>query len=375
MHQGFRWTLGMGILLALGASEGKAQYYGGYGGYGWGGWGGGSTVQGDIARGLGYYNMGAGIYNEDTAVANSINAQTIMSWNQYMYLSQQEANRKEYMRLARRQQKNVEALNNISDRLHNNPEPRDIENGDALNAALDDLTDPKVHGSALRLVRNPVPGKAIRQIPFENASEAVTLSLDQLTGPKAWPDALQGEFFAPERKAVEDAIDAAVKEDEEGTLSPTTIDRVYDAASRLTAKLKANPPDDKVKLNQAQGYIKTLLGMARMLQKPEVGKVLAELDSVKETTLGSLLGFMHAYNLRFGPASNAEQRAVYVSLYPMLDEARDKMTKDLEPSKDGNTLARSNPKVPTDFFQGMKLEHLEPRSSRSVPPPPPPARP
>ena len=80
MHQSFRSALGLMILLALAAGEARAQFYGGYGGYGgWGGWGGGgSTLLGDFARGAGYYAIGAGVYNLDSAQAASINADTIM---------------------------------------------------------------------------------------------------------------------------------------------------------------------------------------------------------------------------------------------------------------------------------------------------------
>ena len=73
-----------------GAARAQYGYPGGYGGYGWGGWG--STIQGSTAAGLGYFNMGRGAYNEQTAVARSINNDTYLRWNQYMYLSQQHAN-------------------------------------------------------------------------------------------------------------------------------------------------------------------------------------------------------------------------------------------------------------------------------------------
>ena len=46
-----------------------------------------------VARGLGYFDMGAGIYNRETAIARSINTDTAIRWNQYVYLSQKEATR------------------------------------------------------------------------------------------------------------------------------------------------------------------------------------------------------------------------------------------------------------------------------------------
>ena len=58
------------------------------GDHGWGGWG-ASTVGGDMARGMGVFAAGAGIYNKQTAVADSINADTLMRWNEYVYTSQQ----------------------------------------------------------------------------------------------------------------------------------------------------------------------------------------------------------------------------------------------------------------------------------------------
>src|SRR5262245_22848423 len=200
MHPGFRRARGRLTVLALtlaltATSEARAQYYPGYGGWGWGGWGGG-TVQGSIAQGLGYYNLGAGLYNLNTAEANSINADTIMRWNEYMFLAQQEANRREYLRRARMLKRDSQSGDEIYKRVRDTPTDRDIADGDALNAILDQLTNPKVHSSALRLIKAPLSGKVIKEIPFTNASEGVTISLHQLTGERSWPLALQGSTFA-----------------------------------------------------------------------------------------------------------------------------------------------------------------------------------
>src|SRR4051812_39306124 len=85
--------------LASQATPACAQLYSGYGplggGYGWGWYGGaGSTVQGDIARGLGEFAVGAGMYNELTARAGAINTDTRIRGNQYLFLSQMAANRR-----------------------------------------------------------------------------------------------------------------------------------------------------------------------------------------------------------------------------------------------------------------------------------------
>src|SRR3954467_6430321 len=53
----------------------------------------GSTVQGDGLRGLGIFYDGAGRFELNSAQARSIDADTMMRWNQYVYESLKEHNR------------------------------------------------------------------------------------------------------------------------------------------------------------------------------------------------------------------------------------------------------------------------------------------
>jgi len=96
-------------------------------------------VQGSIAQGMGALAVGAGQYNQQTAVARSINANTAMQWNQYMYLSQQEANRREYLRMARRQRRDSTSGDLVHKRLLENPTAEDSADGDALNVNADSV--------------------------------------------------------------------------------------------------------------------------------------------------------------------------------------------------------------------------------------------
>ncbi len=178
------------------AQFGYGYYPAGYGGYGWGGWGGGvASFQGDVARGLGAYAAGAGSYNQQTAVADSINADTAMRWNEYWYEAQVNANRNERLRLERRMHRNAAASEQLYRQTLENPTADDIASGNALNAALDQVSDPHVHSSALRLMTDKISGKVIRQIPFVNASEAVAINLDKLTVQDGWPVALRDPRF------------------------------------------------------------------------------------------------------------------------------------------------------------------------------------
>jgi len=238
------------IALAVLAGEARAQfgygaYPGGYGGYGWGGWegGAGSTVQGSIAQGLGYYAMGAGVYNYDTAVATSINADTAMRWNQYWWLSQQEANRREYARMARRHATTNATAQDIQNRLLSSPSQSDIDNGDALNAILDQITSPRIHSSALRLATTPIKADTIRDIPFEDASEAATIVLNQMTGDKrSWPRRLREPDFDSAREAYQKAIADALKEDEDGDISARTLASVRSAVETLRLGVQQKIP-------------------------------------------------------------------------------------------------------------------------------------
>jgi len=373
MHRGIRLALGTVVIVAISAGDAAAQIgnYPGYGNFGWGGWGGGagSTPEGSIARGLGYYDIGAGIYNEDTAIANSVNEDTVARWNQYVWQSQQAANRREYLRSARRMQRDAQSGDAIYRRLRDHPTPDDIEGGAALNVVLDQLGDPRIQSSALRLATTPLDSKVIGDIPFQSATEAISLSLNQLTS-QAWPAALQGEPFAPERTEYQQAIAQALQEDEsdEGQITPATFQRVNNAVARIHAKLQANPPADRTQYLEAQNYLRTLYGMTRMLQNPKIERILAELEKTPKTTLGSLLGFMHTYNLRFGRATTPKQRAVYEQLYPLMVAHRDKILKDLGPDQNQNAAQTQEAgNRPPDFFQGMHLDHLSGRKVNDKP--------
>ncbi len=356
-------VLGLLALLAIGggnkahAQFGYGYYPRGYGGYGWGGWGGGGTVQGSIARGLGYYATGLGNLERSNAVAGSINTDTWMRYENFMYNSQLQANHNERLRMDAKMRRDAGAGDGVNNRPANQPTDADITSGNALNAALDQITNPRVHSSALRLATTKIPGKVIREIPFVNASEAVTISLDQLTADSGWPAALREPQFDDGRKAYSAAVDQALKEDRDGEIATQTVKQMRAALSRLKATLESVPATDRARFGEAETYLKTLYGMTRMLEKPEYEKIVAELDSIKETTLGSLLGFMHTFNLRFGRPTTPEQRLAYEQLYPIIAEHRDRVMKDAGlVAKDDNTPP---PPPSGDFFSGMKFEHLD----------------
>jgi len=319
-----------------------------------------------MARGLALYDVDLGAAREETAAANAINEKTVQDWNQYLWLSQQEANRRAHLRRVRQMRRDAQSGDAVSNRIRNQPTPDDIESGAALNVVLDQLTDPRIQSSALRLGTTPIDSKVIKNIPFQSASAAIALSLDQMTAQGELPLALQGEKFGPERLEYQQAIDQALQESEQGDISQATLQRVDKAVAQLHAKLRANPSDDRAAQSDAENYVRTLYGMTRLLRSPQIDKVLGELDKVPQTTLGNLLGFMHAYNLRFGDATTPAQREIYQNLYPPMVALRDRVVKEAGTDQ-ASTTARDSRGRPIDFFQGMSLEHLSRRPSDNPP--------
>ena len=124
---------------------------------------------------LGYASfLGAGVYNQQTAIATSINAQTAMQFNQYMYLSQMETNQRYHQHLAAKKKLVNETAATVYNRLRNNPDPSDINSGDALNVVYDELSNPNVYAKVLKGAKATVQGSLIRDIPFQYATEAIT---------------------------------------------------------------------------------------------------------------------------------------------------------------------------------------------------------
>ena len=374
MLRGIRWILsGLAVAAMIGGGVVHAQYYGGagfgrggYGGAGgYGGFGGWSTSAiGDAERGYGAEAAGVGQYNEESAIAGSINTDSVMRYNQYLYNSRIEARKRYNAYETKRLNLDKAHYEARQARIRDNPTTEDIDSGNALNVLLDQMTEPKtLHGSALRLASSPISPKVIKDIPFLDETDAITISLDGLTDNDDWPLPLRSAAFKPERKAYQKAIDEALDQDkDDGSLTPETIAKVRGAVAQLYRKVSDTIPKTKQPDHlQATNYLKELAGLSKMLEKPNVEKLIAELEKVESTSVGNLIGFMHAYNLRFAPATTAAQRAVYHDLYPVMIAARDKVSG--QPG-DGNkqAIAENTPAKPDDsptaLFRGFKDTHL-----------------
>ena len=195
-----------------------------------------------------------------------------------------------------------------------------------MNALLVPLLDPKVPDSAYRFATVPVPGEAIRQIPFKIGKEGATFSMDRLMARGEWPVTLRGEAFARERKAYGEAVDIALDQMVQERLSRSAVEAVRAAVKDLQNRLDKVAPSrrehDDLYL-RAKNYLDELAEVGRMLAIPAVEHVLGAIERYHGTTAGDLLKFMHDQDVRFGVAKTDVERDLYRQLYAALLQQSD----------------------------------------------------
>ena len=292
--------------------------------------------------------MGAGIYNYDTAMANQINAQTYTQLNDYWATVAHEAAFLHHARVHQEFLKDKTLYDAHIQALRDNPTPQQIENGDALNQAVRDLSDPRIGSSALRAANAPVDAKLIADVPFEVSTERVTIMLDQLRSAFKWPEVFEEPRFANDKKLFDDIVIRMRKEDEAGEITPKTLQEARALINDLSAKLGPSRSRTRTISSRPSRFINAFTALLGLLNKPDTRQALSELRKVKNTSMGNLLGFMHAYNLRFGPATTIKERNAYRQLYEALDQTRDQILG--EAKIDLNQRKSAQPQVVTDFY-------------------------
>jgi hypothetical protein len=346
-----RRSLLIGTVVAVGlvvlAREAPARWYypRGYGGYGWGGWTGGATdpAAGYMA-GLGAFARGQGVYELDDAKAQQINLQTMLKWNKELRARQQQLQAQKQQEAAQR----VAARDARVARM-------ELEDGTTLNNLLLQILDFDPAASRSSRADAPVGSSAVHAIPFEWNTEAITLCLDELLARDALPDVLEGPEFASDRTAVGQAVAAALKEDARSDVSAQTMRRLSSAISAFHTRFQARVPKDDPDYADSEAYFATLASLTRLLHDPSMKKVLAELESEQETTVGKLLGFMQTYNLRFGPATTARQVQVYKNLAGLLQTVRNDLGAAPNAGAGAAAAAAPAPPPPDPALRGKNL--------------------
>jgi len=298
------------------------------------------------------YAAGAGVYNMDTAQARSINANTVMKFNDYVAGAALQSNQMYNERKHTNFQKNKELYSAHEKHLRDNPDQRDIEDGDALNAAVTDLSNPKLSESAVRAATTAtVPASLIGEVPFVYAAERVTFMLDDVRKSVKWPDVFEDKRFGDDEKRFDELAAKLRKEAADGEVKPHSLREAKAFVDDLRAKLDAQPLADPDDQKDAVKFLTSCTSLLEMLQKPDIAPALLDLRKLKDTKLANLLGFMHAYNLRFSAATTPKERSAYQQLYALLDETRDQVLAAAQ--LDGAPAGRPDPNQAHEYFQSL----------------------
>ena len=298
-------------LIALGqCAQAQMWYPSGYGGYGMSRWG--ADPAAGYMAGLGAYARGQGVYALDKAKADAINVETMLKWNKALRARQIALHEERLKENAQRVAARDERVARES-----------VDDGMALNRLLLDILDSDPGAVKSSRAGTPLSPAAIREIPFEWDSEAVTICVDQMTGRDSLPGQLMATKYAPDRKLVREAVETAIAEDMKREVSPASRDRVVEAVARFRAHFVENTSELESGYQEAIDYLTTLSSLTRLLNDTSMKTFLSQLENDKERTVGDLVSFMNAFNLRFGPAVSERQVAIYRRLAPALREVRD----------------------------------------------------
>jgi hypothetical protein len=315
-------TIGLTLAFNLLASSAVAQwgYPRGYGGYGMSKWG--QDPGAGYMAGLGSFARGEGAYQEDKAKADAINVETMVKWNKALRARQA---------ALREDKRQAEAKENAERAVR--VDRMELKDGTTLNNLLAQILDIDPAGVKSGKANAPISSAAIKEIPFEWDSEAITVCMNEMTGKDDVPTPLMAPTYAEERGGLNAAIEHAFKEDARGTVSMESRKRINEAITKFRAKFMKNAADFEPGYDESLTYFTTMASLSRLLNDRSLKEILTKLDDDRERTVGELIGFMSSLNLRFGPTATDRQVEIYARLVPVLAAIRDQVkTEEYAPS-------------------------------------------
>jgi hypothetical protein len=292
----------------------------------------GSTIEGDLMRGWGIAAFGAGSYNANTTVAQSIQADTWMRLNQYAYESLLEEDRRRAVRLAVRHQRVLEARKAIEARLVDYPDPADIYRGDALNALTRAIDSMGIQRSAQRSTRVGVPGGLLREISLMHGPTKTVISVGRLDVRDRWPRILRDPVFAPARQQYETILDRVMADAFSRQPVLTSLDALGKAVDNLQMAFQASTRTaDSEDRRQGRLFLDQLRVAVRALRDVKSQQLLADVLSYLGSSVADLLSFMDRNDLRFARAETPRERELYEDLYALLSQHRDRLKTSMPP--------------------------------------------
>jgi hypothetical protein len=341
-------TASLAIGLNLLASQARAQFFfpGGYGGYGMSQWG--ANPSAGYMAGLGAFARGQGAYLLDKAQADAINVDTMEKWNRALRARQLAVHEEQQKEAARRDAARAQRVERMN-----------LRDGITLNNLLAQIFDIDPTAAKTGRANASLSTSALREIPFEWDSEAISLCLDQMTGKNALPAPLMAPTYSDERDALHAAVHTALEEDSKGAVSMESTKRIHDAVAKFRAKFMQNTSNFELGYNDALTYFTTMASLSRLLNDPSMKRFLERLGNNENRTVGDLVAFMDAYNLRFGQATTDRQIELYERLVQELTAIRDSVrTAEFRPSRPDRT-GEGLHAAAKEAFKRMKWEDLE----------------
>jgi hypothetical protein len=187
----------------------------------------------------------------------------------------------------------------------------------------------------------------------------ITLCIDQMTGADSLPALLMDGKYDQERKSLRAAVVPALNEDARGTVSPATRKRMVEAIAAFQRSFRRKSSEFEPGYEDARIFLTNLAGLSRLLNDPSLKTFLSKLDDGQERTVGDLVAFMNAFNLRFGPATSERQLSIYRRLAPALEQIRDQAVASHSttsaPDRSGERLRAAA----KDVFKDLSWEELE----------------
>src|SRR5262249_25746004 len=148
----------------------------------------------------------------------------------------------------------------------------------------EEVSDPRIYSKTLDAAKVPVGGEAIRDIPFQYASAAITTRVHQITQ-GGHPKSLDNPKFEADRariRAFADRIRAQIREGK--APDPETVDEAIAAVNALEAKVDHTLPRNDRGRVEADRFLKSVHGLLAMMKTPALGVLLSGVEKRPDAT-------------------------------------------------------------------------------------------
>ena len=179
----------------------------------------------------------------------------------------------------------------------------------------------------MRIATSPIEASVIREIPFRNASEAVTIVLSQVKAVTKWPAVLEAERFAAERRRSKRSSIRQLQEDEEGDISADTLEEGSRAGPRPSRQADGDAPRGRHGTARKRWIPQDPGGSGPNARTARYQRGIQPIAHGQVDVARQLDRVHGGFNLRFGAATTPAQRIIYRELFPVLDELRDRVLK------------------------------------------------